>query len=114
MPRRKSSAIIRKERLRNLKKAIAVNSHMTSRQKSNAQATVNRQLGYMGRSLTKPSFRPHSPPSRAESDRLMRDGLQEIGAVILGWISEPVQKAMDFFHIARGSVKVVKAIEKEG
>lgn len=43
----------------------------------------------------------------------MSDGLQEIGEVILGWLSEPVQRAMDFFHIARGSAKVVKAIEEE-
>ena len=43
----------------------------------------------------------------------MRDGLQEIGEVIVGWISEPVQKAMDFFHVARGSAKVVKVIEQE-
>ena len=44
---------------------------------------------------------------------MMREGLEEIGEVILSWISEPVQKAMDFFHIARGSANVVKAIDQE-
>jgi hypothetical protein len=43
----------------------------------------------------------------------MWEGLEEIGEVILGWVSEPVQKAMDFFHLARGSAKVIKAIEEE-
>ena len=90
-----------------------MNSHMTLRQKSRAKATVNKQLGFRGKSSLRPSLEPLGHFSKTRSDKLMRDGLQEIGEVIFGWLSEPIQKAMDFFHIARGSAKVVKAIEQE-
>jgi hypothetical protein len=86
---------------------------MTSRQKSRAKATINKQLGFRRESSGRLSLEPLGHFSRTRSDKLMRDGLQEIGEVILGWLSEPAQKLMDFFHIARGSAKVVKAIERE-
>ncbi len=118
MPRKRSSKAVRHERLRNLKKAISKNSQMSAHQKMRARATINRELGfrprsYSQKSLSQSSFRSTRRFTRNSSDRLMREGLQELGEVIIGWLSEPIQKAMDIFHIARGSAKVVRAIDQQ-
>ncbi len=86
-----------------------MNPQMAARTKRKATASVDQKLARL-----RPSYRSKCNPARNESGRLMREGLKETAEVALGWLSEPVQKVIDVFHLVRGSAKIARALEQEG